>query len=342
VNLKKLFSTKGLLLLGLLIIAMIVPVLIKDNNYVTLLVTNVLLYAVLATAWNIIGGMGGQLDLSAGAYLGIGSYTTATLLIRWNVTPWLGMLLGGLIAMMLALLIGIPLFRFKIREVWYALSSSALVEVMRVAFTMWEEVGGPSERILPFHEWSLYHLRFNTYMPFYYILLGMLVIALVVNVIIRRRKLGYSLLALSEDEDAASVLGVDPRASKIKALLIYAFMVGVVGGIDVCIKGNVAPKAFSGTQSTEVAILGIVGGMGITFGPMLGAILLVSIRELLRARLGGGLEGMYMVVYATVLIVVALFSPRGIAALLQDTYEKIKVRFKRKEKDGLPANTPGD
>ena len=339
-NLKKLFSLKTLLLLGLLIIAMVIPILLKGNNYVTLLVTNVLLYAVLATAWNIIGGMGGQLDLSAGAYLGVGAYTTATLLIRWNITPWLGMLLGGLIAMALALVIGIPLFRFKIREVWYALSSAALVEVMRVAFTMWEQVGGPSERVLPYYEWSFYHLRFNTYMPFYYILLAMLIIALVVNVVIRRRKLGYSLLALSEDEDAASVLGVDPRASKIKALLIYAFMVGVVGGIDVCIKGNVAPKEFSGTQSTEIAILGIVGGMGLTFGPMLGAILLVSIRELLRARLGGGLEGLYMVVYAIVLIVVALFTPRGIAALLQDNFEKIKTRFKRREKNGLPADTP--
>jgi branched-chain amino acid transport system permease protein len=338
VNIKKLFSVKSLFLLILLIIAMVIPIFIRDNNYITLLVTNVLLYAVLATAWNIIGGMGGQLDLSAGAYLGIGSYTTATLLMRWNVSPWLGMIAGGMIAMVLALIIGIPLFRFKIREVWYALSSAALVEVLRVAFTMWEQVGGPSERILPSHAWSMYHMRFDTYMPFYYILLGMLLIALIVNVIIRRSKLGYSLLALSEDEDAASVLGVNPRNSKIKALLIYAFMVGIVGGIDVCIKGNVAPKAFSGVQSTEVAILGIVGGMGITFGPMLGAILLVSVRELLRAKLGGGLEGLYMVVYATVLIMVALFSPRGIAALLQDGFEKIKTRFTKKEKDGPPAN----
>jgi branched-chain amino acid transport system permease protein len=339
VDIKKLFSVKTLLLLGLVIIALLIPIFIRDNNYITLLVTNVILYAVLATAWNIIGGMGGQLDLSAGAYLGIGAYTTATLLIRYNITPWVGMILGGLIAMLLALVIGIPLFRFKIREVWYALSSAALVEVLRVAFTMWESIGGPSERVLPYYEWSFYHLRFNTYMPFYYILLAMLVIALIVNVVIRRSKLGYSLLALSEDEDAASVLGVDPRVSKIKALLIYAFMVGVIGGIDVCIKGNVAPKAFNGTQSTEVAILGIVGGMGITFGPMLGAILLVSIRELLRAQLSGGLEGLYMVVYATVLILVALFSPRGLAPLIQDTFYKIKTRFTRKEKDELPTNT---
>jgi branched-chain amino acid transport system permease protein len=341
VKLNQLFSAKNILILVLLAAGAIIPVLFRDNNYATLLATNVLLYAVLATAWNVIGGMGGQLDLSAGAYLGIGSYTAGTLLLRWNVTPWLGMILGGFFAMGLAFIVGIPFFRFKIREVWYALSSAALVEVLRVAFTMWEEVGGPTERMLPYYDWSFYHLRFNTYMPFYYILLVMLLIALLVNYWVRRTRLGYSLLALSEDEDAAEVLGVDARLSKIKALLIYAFIAGVVGGIDVCIKGNLAPKSFNGVQSTEVAILGIVGGMGITFGPMLGAILLVSSRELLRARLGGGLEGLYMAVYATVLILVALFSPRGIAAILIDVTEKIQNRFKRKDRYERPADTPG-
>jgi branched-chain amino acid transport system permease protein len=340
-KIKHFFSLRNILILILLSIALIIPQLIRDNNYATLLATNILLYAVLATAWNIIGGMGGQLDLSAGAYLGIGSFTAGTLLLRWNISPWIGMVLGGILAMGLALIVGIPLFRFKVREVWYALSSAALVEVLRVAFTMWEQVGGPTERLLPYYEWSLYHLRFNTYMPFYYILLVMLVIGLLVNYWVRRTKLGYSLLALSEDEDAAEVIGVDARGCKIKALLIYALMVGVAGGVDVCIKGNLSPKAFNGVQSTDVAILGIVGGMGITFGPMLGAILLVSSRELLRARLGGGLEGFYMVVYATVLILVALFSPRGIAALLQDAYAKIQSRFLRKENYERPTDTPG-
>ena len=139
-----------------------------------MLLTTVVMYAVLATAWNIIGGMGGQLDLAAGAYLGLGAFTGGTLLIRWNITPWLGMIAGGLTAMVFAVLVGYPLFRFKVREVWYALSSAALVSVLRVAFLMWEEVGGPTERYIPFYSWSLYHLRFGSYIPFYYIMLIML------------------------------------------------------------------------------------------------------------------------------------------------------------------------
>jgi branched-chain amino acid transport system permease protein len=332
-------NTKNGSILVLVAAGMAIPLLFRDNNYATLLATNVVLYAVLATAWNVIGGMGGQLDLSAGAYLGLGSFTVGTLLLRWNISPWIGMPIGGLVAMGQALLIGLPLFRFKVREVWYALSSAALVEVLRVLFTMWDEVGGPTERLLPYYDWSLYHLRFGTYLPYYYILFAMLLIALFVNFWVRKTRLGYSLLALSEDEDAAEVLGVDARLSKIKALLIYAFLAGIVGGIDVCIKGNLSPKAFNGVQSTEVAILGIVGGMGIIYGPMLGALLLVSTRELLRAQLGGGLEGLYMVVYATVLILVALFSPRGIAAILQDNYEKIRVRITRKKEYEQPADS---
>ncbi|RME36120.1 MAG: hypothetical protein D6793_06320, partial [Thermoflexia bacterium] len=111
----------------------------------------------------------------------LGAFTTGTLLIRWNVSPWLGMVLGGLIAVLFALLVGYPLFRLGVKEVWYALSSAALVEVMRVAFLIWSQVGGPVERYLPYHEWSLYHLRFATYFPFYYIMLGMLILGLLVN-----------------------------------------------------------------------------------------------------------------------------------------------------------------
>ncbi|MCC6458692.1 MAG: branched-chain amino acid ABC transporter permease [Caldilineaceae bacterium] len=340
-KLKTLFSARNILILLLLAFATVIPLVMRDDNYATLLATSVLLYAALATAWNVIGGMGGQLDLSAGAYLGIGAFTAGTLLLRWNITPWAGMLLGGILAMGLALIVGTPLFRFKVGGVWYALSSAALVEVLRVTFTMWESVGGPTERLLPYHEWSFYHLRFSTYMPFYYILLVILLIALLVNYRVRRTRLGYSLLALAEDEDAAEVLGVDARGNKIKALLIYAFMAGVIGGVDVCIKGNLSPRAFSGVLSTEVAILGIVGGMGITYGPMLGAILLVSARELLRARLGGGLEGLYMVVYATVLILVALYSPRGIAALMQNAYTRVRALFVRETNLERPTDTPG-
>ena len=331
----------SLLLVGLAIV-LLVPVLIRRNQYYMVLVTTVLLYGVLATAWNIIGGMGGQLDLAAGAYLGLGAYTAGTLLLRWNVSPWLGMIVGGLVATGFAALVGLPLFRFGVTEVWYALSSSALVEVLRVLFQMWEGVGGPTERYLPYHAWSLYHMRFASYAPFYYILLAMLLIALFVNRRISSSKLGYYLFALGENEDAAEVLGVDARACKLKALMIYAFMVGAAGGVYACLYGFLHPNFFSGPMSTETAILGIVGGMGITYGPLVAAVLLVSFREFLRASLGGQFEGLYLAVYAAILILIALFRPQGIATFIRDAYGKAMSRFTvTGEKDVVSADSPG-
>ena len=319
-----------LLLCFLIILVLALPLLFRSNQYGMILLTTILLYGVLATAWNIIGGMAGQLDLAAGAYLGLGAFTTGTLLLRYNLTPWIGIFLGGAVAVAFAILVGLPLFRFKIKEVWYALSSSALVEVLRIAFIMWEKVGGPVERYLPNYGSALY-MRFSSYLPYYYIMVFLLLASLLINYWISRSKLGYYLVALGDDEDASEVLGVNVRASKLKALVIYAFIVGLTGGVYACIYGFIHPNFFSSTMSTEVAILGIVGGMGITYGPLIGAVLLVSMRELLRANLGGQLESLYLVIYSVVLILIVLFRPRGITTLFQEACVKIFSRWARND-----------
>jgi branched-chain amino acid transport system permease protein len=322
----------------LLLAAVALPLPLQKQQYTMVLLMLILLYAVLATAWNIIGGMAGQLDLAAGAYLGAGAFTAGTLLLRFEISPWVGMFIGGLVAVALALVIGFPLFGFKVKEVWYALSSLALCEVLRVVFLMWDEVGGPTEVYLPTIQSVWYSMRFTTAMPFYYILLALLVVALVVNFRIRATKLGYQLLALGEDEDAAEVLGIDARWAKLKALMIYAFICGMVGAVYACFYGYLHPSFFDADIATEVAIFGIVGGMGIIYGPLLATILLVGARELLRAQLGGGLEGLYLVVYAIVLIVVALYQPRGIAPLVGSVLQKFRGAFNARKKETAGVN----
>jgi branched-chain amino acid transport system permease protein len=327
--LKKISSPKFLVLSAIVAFTLALPILIGSNQYRMVLTTTVILFGVMATSWNIIGGLGGQLDLAAGAYLGLGAFTTGTLLTRWNVTPWLGMLLGGLVAAGVAALVGAPLFRFRVRGVWYALSSAALVQVLFTSFMMWSAVGGPVDRYLPRYEASFYHLRYNTYAPYYYILLALLYIALYLNYRIRNTRLGFQLMALGESEDAAGVLGVNVRNSKLKALVIYAFLVGVTGGVYTCLYSYYHPRFFDSNLSTEVAILGIVGGLGIPYGPLLAATVLVSGREFLRASLGTVVEGSYMAVYAVILVAIALFRPTGLAVLAQDIYRAIKTRFSK-------------
>jgi branched-chain amino acid transport system permease protein len=319
-------SVRQRLILGaILAAAALLPLAFLRNQYRLILLTTVLLYGVLTSAWNIIGGMAGQLDLSAGAYLGLGAYTPGTLLLRWNVTPMAGIFVGGLVATGFAFLVGFPLFRFRIREVWYALSSAALVVVLQVLFLLWKGVGGPMERLLPSDRFSLYNLRFQSYLPYYYIMLGLLVATLVVIQRIRGRRLGFYLLALGDNEDAAEVLGVDARGSKLKALMIYAFIVGLTGGLYACIYGFIHHSFFSSTISMEVAILGIVGGMGISYGPLMATAILVTGRELLRASLGGRMQSVYLLVYAVALILIALLRPRGLASFIHDAVTKSKL-----------------
>jgi len=124
--------------------------------------------------------------------------------------------------------------------------------------------------------------------------------------------------------------------------VIYAFLVGATGSVYACLYGFLHPNFFSSSISLETAILGIVGGMGITYGPLVAAVLLVSVREFLRASLGGQLEGLYLAVYAVILILIALFRPRGIVTLIQDAYAKISSHFAiAREKDVVPADSPG-
>ncbi len=338
--LKYISNPKRLFIAFLILFSLGLPVLIGSNQYRLVLATTVILFGVMATSWNMIGGLGGQLDLAAGAYLGLGAFTTGTLLTRWNITPWLGMPLSGLVAAGVAALIGAPLFGFRVRGVWYALSSSALVVVLYTTFMMWTDIGGPMDRNLPRFDASLYHLRFNTYAPYYYLLLALLFVALFLNYYLRNTRLGYQLMALRDSEEAAEVLGVNARSSKLKALMMYAFLVGVTGGVYTCLYGYYHPRFFDANMSTEVAILGIVGGLGIPYGPLLAAIVLVSGREFLRASLGTVVEGLYMAVYAVILIVIALFRPTGLAVLVQDIYTSIKKRFPA-GKYVKPADTPG-
>jgi branched-chain amino acid transport system permease protein len=325
-NFFKKINLEKLLILTLFIIAISIPYVLRANQYQVLLVTTVLLYGVMATSWNIVGGLAGQLDFAAFAYLGIGAFVSGTLFIRFNLTPWIGMFIGGLTASGFAFLIGIPLFRFGIKGVWYALTTSALVEILKVAFNMWEKVGGPVERCLPYFSGSWQHMRFVTYAPFYYIMLTMLIIALFVNKKITNSKLGYYLKAIGEDETATEVLGVDNRVSKLKALFYYSFLIGITGGIYASMYGYIHPSFFNGPESTKVAILGIVGGRGITFGPLLAALLLVGAQEFLRASLGGEFSGLYLLIYAIILIIVVLFKPKGIATIFQDIYQKFKTK----------------
>jgi len=312
-------------LLTFIAVLIIVPLALQFNNYYLLLASLILLYTSMVSAWNIIGGFAGQLDLAAGAYHGIGIFVTGLLFIFYNITPLIGMFLGGIVAVLFAILVGIPTFRFGIREVWYALSSLALVLILYKLFLVWEDVGGTVERYLPNVGFSWYYLRFpNNFTYYYYMAVILLIVCIFVNIKIRNSKLGYYLLAIRENEDAAEMLGIDTRRYKLYALIIYSFLVSMTGGIFVLMLGYVHPVLFDSWISIQTAVLGIAGGLGSIAGGPLVAVVLLILAEYLRVSLGSYIPGLHQVIFAIILMLVVLFKPGGVGELVDTLVARIQ------------------
>ncbi len=322
---KKLALTKERLysLVGLAIILALVPVFLGFNFYYVLLAADVMLAASLVAAWNIIGGYAGQLDLAASAYMALGAVVTGHLLANFGLTPWIGMFIGAGSAVAVAALVGYPTFRFGIKEVWYALLTSALVVIMMRIYYL---IYGSFETYIPHMEPEWLYLTFRRYEVYYYMLAAMLVIIIWVNLKIKDSKLGYYLAAIREDELAAEALGIDVRRYKLYALMIYALLAGLVGGIYITLTGILSFRLFDPWLGIVVAVMGIVGGLGSISGAVLSAVILRSIEEYLRGTIGATYPGSHLLVYGLIIILVGVLKPEGLASFIDYFKKKITRR----------------
>ncbi len=302
-----------LMVYPLLLIAVgsLIPYILSFNQYYILISLQIVVLASIALSWNIIGGYAGQLDLASFAYLGLGGIIATELMIKYNITPWIGMFIGALSAVGLAFLIGYPLFRFGIREVWYALSTAALVIIIHELSLL---ILGPYDYYIPPVE-GWYYLKFRTWENMYYISLVFLAIVVMINLWIGRSKLGYYLKAIREDELAAEAIGINVRKYKLLALMIYAALVGFIGYVYVVSQRTYSYKTFSGPMSVYVAIVGIVGGLGSVSGTLTASIILKLAEEYLRATFGGTLPGLHYLIYGLLLILVGILMPEGLATI---------------------------
>ncbi len=321
-NIRKLLVSLLTILLPMLA-GLPIPYLLNFNQYYILLALQSVIIASVALAWNIIGGYAGQLDLASFAYIGLGGILATELMINYNITPWLGMLLGSGISAALAFIIGYPLFRFGIRGVWYALSTAALVVILHESVIM---VLGPYDYYIPFVE-GWYYLRFRTWDNLYYFSLFILAGVIFLNLYIGRSRLGYYLRSIREDEVAAEAVGIDVRKYKLLALVIYAAILGFIGYIYIVSQRTFSYKTFSGPQSVYIAIIGIVGGLGSVSGVMTAAIFLKIVEEYLRGFLGGVLPGLHLLLFGILLIVVGVLRPGGLSTFIEPLLKRTKTRL---------------
>ncbi len=317
------------ILLGAAIALAAAPFLVGLNEYYLFLVTLILLYTTIVVAWQLIGGYGGQLDLGAGAYHGLGAVITGFLMVNYGISGWVGLVVSGAAAAGVAFLIGYPSFRLGLKEVWYALSSLALVLILQKIFLLWTDVAGPLERYIPYAEFDPVFMRAGTKIFYYYIAAALLAVTFYIVARIRRSKTGLYLISIRENEEAAEMLGVDVRRYKLQALMIYSFIAAVTGGIYASMVGFYHPTLFDSWISIQTATLAIVGGLGHLLGPPIVSIILLTVQEYLRITLGAVVIGLHQVIFGIILVIIIMFKPDGLGPVIDSLAKRLTSSVSR-------------
>ena len=276
----------------------------------------VLLFAFIGVAWNLMGGYAKQLSLGHAAFFGLGAYTSTILEIDFGVSPWIGMVAGGLVAMAASLPIGAVCFR--LRGPYFAIATIASAQVLMLLFLKFRDFAwGAEGTTLPNLGNAPLMMQFDAKAAYYWIALGLLALGLIVTRRIERSWMGYYLVALGEDEDAAEAVGVDVPRIKRHIYLISAFLTALAGTFYIQYIYFIDPAtAFSFNVSVEAALVSIVGGIGTLWGPVVGTVLLESTSALLQSWLGGGRGGVQLTVYSLILMAVILWRPSGLLGVL--------------------------
>ena len=310
----------------LLVIGLLVPLVFRTSFYMQSVIY-VVLYMYWASAWNILGGYSGLFALGNGLYIGVGAYVVAVLFYHWGISPWIGMIVAGLVCGLLSVIVGYPVFRLK--GMYYALATIALMCVFEVVFNNQMNVlgiytGGPNGLRFPMTGSAL-DMQFSSKTGYYYVVLALLIVILLVSDRITHSKLGYYFRSIRANPDAAASLGVNVLRYKLTAHFISAFFTGVGGAVYVTTFMYVAAKTVFGMPlSFSMVLFTIIGGANTLWGPVIGALIMVPIEQALRIAAGSQMAALSTLVYGLALCLAMLFMPDGILGQIKRIVAKRK------------------
>lgn len=289
-----------------------------------------LFWGYLASAWNIIGGFGGQLSLGHGVYTAIGAYVTVLLFSELGITPWIGMWVGAALAVLVSQIVGYPTFR--LRGAYYALATVAFAEGVVVILENTTSLGGwhtggAEGLVVPLLGEAPAYFQFNSKVPYYFIALTLLAAVVIASRAILRSPLGYQLRAVKDDEEAAAASGVDVRRVKLMAAAISAFFTAIGGSFYAQMIRYLEPVSIGGAaMSTQMVFMAIVGGRGTVAGPVIGGVLLTLLGEGTRALLGGKLMGLHLFLYGVLVMLTVIYQPQGLMGLSDRVLGWLRLR----------------
>jgi branched-chain amino acid transport system permease protein len=318
-------SSAGLIVVLAALVAL--PFFYREPYHLHILVL-ILIWSFAYTSWSMMGRFG-LVSLGHGGFMGIGAYVTALLWNHLGLSPWLGIPLAMLAAGALALVVGYPCFRFRITGHYFVLVTLALSGIVLQIITATRDYTGGSLGYTPRRATSgnnLLALQFDDKTTWYLIALVVWLFGLFMWRRIDRSMSRYALEAISEDEDAAAAAGVNVTAEKLKITLISALMTALAGALYCQYQMFISPDTVSGIAvSLQMVFAAIVGGIYVSLGPTVGAIITILLAETLRIAFGTRAVGWDNLIYGVLLVVFIIFLPQGILGSL---LERLKVKRK--------------
>ena len=278
----------------------------------------IVLYGALASAWNILAGYCGQISLGHAVFFGIGAYTSTVLVRGLALSPWLGMLVGAGLAVLVSQAIGYPVF--KLRGHYFAIATIAVGEIVQTLFLNWDWVGGASGLVVPLKRPdSIVYFQFHqSKAVYYYIALGLLALAVLSARWLVGARIGYYFRAIREDQDAAASLGVHVAREKLKAMAVSAALTAVGGTFYAQYLLFIDPESvFPLSLSILICLIAVLGGVGTLWGPVIGAAVLVPLSEGTRIYLGASGKALDLVIYGGLIMVIAVLQPAGLVGMVR-------------------------
>ena len=316
-------SSRDLVVL-VVVVAILALVPLGVSRFTLSVATVALIFALAGIGWNVLSGFAGQFSFGHAAYFGLGAYTVAVTLTRYSISPWLGLIIGGLIAAAFGLLTGWLSFRYGLKGAYFALATFALAEMLRLTFNNFDFVGAGIGITIPLaggDDWGRIQFE-DTPALQYWVLLGIVALSIIAVIAITKSRLGSTMLAVREDEDAAASLGINPLRAKLVAIAISGFITALAGGYYTQFLLFVDPDlAFGPFVSVLILLRPIIGGVGTIWGPVLGAAILSVLGEVTRSLVREppaflevieGANGLDQVLFGLILVLVIIRAPDGV------------------------------
>ncbi len=311
----RIFSTSGL---GWLLAVACVGALLyvpsrNPQGYLVFLGMSTFAHIAMSYAWDILGGLTGQVSFGYGVYFGLGAYATGIAMLQ-GVSPYVGMVLGALIALLMSIVIGVPTFR--LRGPYFAIATIGVNEAVRVIMLNWRSVtGGASGLPLP-------STGFSGPILYRDALILMLATILLYRWIMRA-PLGLALNAIREDEDAAAALGVNTLLYKLIAHGLGAIVVALAGGIIARWDVYIEPiSTFGFGRSIEILMMPVIGGTGTFWGPLIGGFVLTAVKD----QIVSAYPNLHLLIYGLLLALIMLFEPKGAVGVARRLRRWIRAR----------------